>query len=166
MGSKTSTLASLVAQQRDKGQKARARKVQRRHQRSPVKWLEREWKALMSRHFPESSIEWTGAESSLVKKLVDERGFDEVLKLFNHFFETWGGRKVSRSGTPGVKLLWVMRGQLDAELAGRLKAPELRETRMNSGEFSEEAASVSPSHGWGDFEESADESYEGGGHGW
>ena len=165
MGSKTLTLAARLAQQGKRGAEARARRVQKRRETSPAKWLGREWKALMRQRFPGDEVEWTGAEAALAKKLIDERGFDDALKLFKHFFDTWDRRKASRSGTPGLKLLWVMRERLTAEMAGMVKVPELRETRIRSGEFSEEAAEASPSRGWGDSEEELDP-YEGCGNGW
>jgi hypothetical protein len=165
MGSKTLTLASLAAAQRDKGEKARARKVQKRRERSPAKWLGKEWKALMGRQFPGVEVEWTGAEAALAKKLVDERGFDGALGMVKHFFETWDRRRASRSGTPGFRLLWAMRSTLIAEMEGLAKIPELRETRIASGEFSEEAAEASPNRGWGDADEGGDP-YEGCGNGW
>lgn len=152
--------------QREKGRKARARRVQKRRTENPVKWLGKEWKLLMRQQFPETEVEWTGAEFALVKRLLDERGFDDVLRLFTHFFHTWNRRKASRTGTPGVKLLWAMKHQLDAEMAGRVKIPELRETRIKSGEYSEENAAASPSQGWGDFSEEIDECYKDGGNGW
>lgn len=166
MGSKTLTLATLAAQQREKGAKARARKVQKRRQTSPAKWLGKEWSAAYRRRFPGAEVEWTGAEVALAKRLVDERGFDNALKLINHFFDTWDRRKASRSGTPGFRLLWAMRERLVAEIEGRAKVPELRETRINSGEFSEESAAASPTHGWGDVEDDDTDPYEGVGNGW
>lgn len=166
MGSKTLTLATLVSSQREKGRKARERRVKRRSQASPVKWLGKEWLALLRRRFPEAKAEWTGAEAALAKKLVEERGYDGTLKLFNHFFDTWDRRKASRNGTPGLRLLWVMRERLVAEMEGTVKLPELRETRIRSGEFSEEAAEASPSHGWGDCSDEQEDPYEGCGNGW
>lgn len=166
MGSKTLTLSTLKVAQRDEGKAARARVVQKRKGKSPVMWLGVEWKSMMKRCFPEHTVKWTGTEAGLVKKLVDERGYDNVLKLFVHFFDTWERRKVSRKGVPGLKLLWVMRDQLDAEIAGRGKVPELRETKIKSGEYSEEAAAASPSLGWGEIDDSVDEAYEDGGDGW
>lgn len=166
MGSKTLTLSTLAAQQRDKGTKARARRVQKRKEQSPVKWLGKEWLALMRRIFPEAEAEWTGAEAALAKRLIDERGFDESLKLIKHFFDTWDRRRASRSGTPGFRLLWAMRERLVAEVEGKVRVPELRETRMASGEFSEEAAEASPDRGWGDIEDDGVDPYEGCGNGW
>lgn len=166
MGSKTLTLATLALQQREKGEKARARKVQRRRERSPVKWLGKEWLTLMRLRFPDAEAEWTGAEAALAKRLIDERGFEDALALVKHFFGTWDRRKASRSGTPGLKLLWVMREQLAAEMEGRVRVPELRETRITSGEFSEEAAEASPTRGWGDVEDDGTDPYEGCGNGW
>lgn len=166
MASKTLTLAALVEAQREKGKRARARRVEKRQTQSPVKWLGKEWMSLIKKDFPELEVEWTGADVALVKRLVDERGFDGVLELFTHFFMTWDRRKASRTGTPGVKLLWAMRGQLDAEIAGHAKVPELRETRIKSGEYTEEAAAANPSQGWGDISAKIGESYEGGGNGW
>lgn len=165
MGSKTLTLANLAASQRDKGQKARDKKVQRRIERSPVKWFGKEWKSLAVRHFPGVKVEWTGAEFALAKKLIDEEGFDKALEIANHFFETWGRRKFSRKGTPGFRLLWAMKATLMAEMQGLATVPELRETRIASGEYSEESADASPSQGWGEVEDDTDP-YEGCGNGW
>lgn len=166
MGSKTITLATLAAQQREKGAKARARKVQKRRQTSPAKWLGKEWSAAYRRRFPGAEVEWTGAEVALAKRLVDERGFDNALKLINHFFDTWDRRKASRSGTPGLRLLWVMRGQLAAEMEGRVKVPELREQKINSGEWTEGVEAANPTQGWGDWDEEDLGAYEDSGDGW
>lgn len=110
-------------------------------------------------------MEWTGAEAALAKRLVDELGFDGALKVIEHFFGTWDRRKASRSGTPGLRLLWAMRERLKAEMEGRAVIPELRETRIASGEFSEAAAEASPTQGWGDVTEDTDP-YKGCGNGW
>jgi len=165
MGSKTLTLATLAAAQRDKGVKARARKVQKRRTKSPAKWLGKEWAALYRQAFPGAKVEWTGAEAALAKKLVDEQGFEGALSMIKHFFGTWDRRKASRSGTPELRLLWVMRERMKAEMEGKVAVPELRETRIASGEFSEEAAEASPTQGWGEVEEDIDP-YEGCGNGW
>jgi len=166
MGSKTITLATLAAASRDKGAKARARRVKKRKEQSPAKWLGKEWSTIHRRCFPGTEVEWTGAEVALAKKLIDERGFDDALKLIRHFFDTWDRRKASRSGTPGFRLLWAMRERLVAEMEGRAKVPVLREMRINSGEFSEEAAEASPTRGWGEVGDDDDDPYEGCGNGW
>ena len=165
MGSKTLTLANLVAAQRDKGEKARNRKVQKRRKLSPAKWLGKEWANMVTRRFPGLEVTWGGAEFALAKKLVDEQGFDRALEIIDHFLSTWGRRKMSRKGTPGFKLLWVMRDTLIAEMKGLAKVPELRETRIASGEYSEEGADANPTQGWGETEEDLS-SYEGQGDGW
>lgn len=165
MGSKTLTLANLKFAQRDKGERSRARKVQKRKERSPTKWMGKEWKARMARLFPDIKVEWTGAEAALVKKLIDEHGYDKTLSIIDHFFDTWDRRKASRRSTPGFRFLWAMRSTLLAEMGGLVKVPELRETKIASGEFSEEAARASPTQGWGDVEEDIDP-YEGCGNGW
>jgi hypothetical protein len=166
MGSKTLTLANLAAASRDKGAKARARRVQKRKEQSPAKWLGKEWSVIHRRFFPGAEVEWTGAEIALAKRLIDECGFDDALEMIRHFFDTWDRRKASRSGIPGFRLMWAMRERLVAEMEGRAKVPELRETRINSGEFSEEAAEASPIRGWGEVVDDDENPYEGYGNGW
>lgn len=165
MTSKTLALANLVAAQRDKGKKARAKKVQSRRKRSPAKWLGKEWSNMVARKFPDIKVEWSGAEIVLAKKLIDEHGFDKSLKIAEHFIETWDRRRASKTGMPGFKLLWVMRDTLIAEMKGLVAVPETRETRIASGEYSEEGANASPTRGWGDVEEDLS-LYEGQKSGW
>lgn len=165
MGSKTLTLTNLKFASLDDGVKSRARKVKKRTERSPVKWLGKEWKSRMARFFPGTKVEWTGVEGSLVKKLIDENGYNRTLSMIDHFFDTWNRRKASRSGTPGIRFFWAIRGTLLAEMDGLAKIPELRETKIASGEFSEESAKASPTQGWGDVEEDTDP-YKGCGNGW
>jgi len=165
MGSKTLTLSNLAIAQRDKGAKARARKVKKRIEKSPAKWLGKEWSVMVARRFPGVTVEWGGAEFALAKKLIDEQGFDKAVEIIDHFLGTWDRRKMSRKGMPGFKLLWVMRDTLIAEIKGLAKVPELRETRIASGEYSEEGADASPSQGWGDIKEDLTP-YEDKGSGW
>lgn len=166
MGSKTLTLMENLTAAGRKGRAARARREAKRKELSPVKWLGKEWLKEYQRLFPDAKAEWTGEEGALAKRLIDERGYDEALGMIRHFFATWNRRKASRSGTPGFRLMWAMRERLVAEMEGRAKVPELRETRINSGEFSEEAAAASPTRGWGDVEDDGIDPYEGMGNGW
>jgi len=119
----------------------------------------------MAKLFPGVEVEWSGAEAALAKKLIDEHGFDRTLSIIDHFLGTWDRRKASRSGTPGFRFLWAMRSTLFSEMDGLVKIPELRETKIASGEFSEESAKASPTQGWGDVDEDTDP-YEGCGNGW
>ena len=151
MASKTITLMNLHQHSKKEGQKARDRRVNKRKEESPVKWLGKEWMTLFKKKYPEIESEWTGKDASIVKMLVKERGFDKTLDLIKYFLKTWTRRKASRTGIPNVGFMWAIRNQLDAEMSGKAKLPILREQKVVSGEWQKGAEKHAPTEGWGDI---------------
>jgi len=141
-------MRSALLERANQGAKARAKRAQRRQRQTPAKALEMEWRASMKSAFDVAPEKWGGAENALASRLVKEHGFDRAVELVRHFIGTWEARRRQEETLPGLKLLWVMRTDLIAELEGKKKAPKSKQERLAAGEYSEAGAQNCPEVGW------------------
>lgn len=162
MASKNEKLRSSMIEIGLKSKRAKERSEKKKKEKTPAQWLRKEWNAMMRAFHPGVKTEWSGADYSLAKKLVKELGDKQAKRIVEHFIETWDRRKASRTGVPGMRLCWVMRDQLLAEIEGKVKIRETREMKIRSGEYAG-TGDDSANAGWGDRD---DDPYEGIGNGW
>lgn len=148
MDVKSASFKEALLKRAVQGAQARAKRAQRRRERTPARALELEWRTSMNGAYGFVPEKWTGAENVLAKRLVEEHGFDKALEIARHFVGTWEARKWQEEILPGFKLLWAVRTDLIAELDGRKKTPTNKKERLAAGEYSEAGAQNCPDVGW------------------
>lgn len=138
-----------------KTSKAAEKRDAKRKKDQPIRELRVVWvEALRGLYGDELKVPpWRGEDFGLAKKLIkDLGGVEQASKVVRHFVSTWEARMTSgqraRGDMPSVKVCWVLRQKLVAELDGLAKMPQSKRERLQTREYSEEAAAASPKQGW------------------
>jgi hypothetical protein len=155
MSDRTSELAAALGKKLAKNRVSRERRAVKRQKTNPVAELHREWVSSMKSELGLVTVPaWAGAEYSLGKKLVGELGFEKAARLVRYFIETWSERKTAaqerRDEIPYMKLVWVLRARVLAEMEGAVSRPTSKRERVLRGEYDQASADASPMRGWGD----------------
>lgn len=96
-------------------------------------------------HGKTPGTKWSSAvELKLAKTFLTETTLEEAERDIRYFINEWCPAK---NAFPSFKLFWTVRGQVRAEVSGRLRPTTKRptkETRMSGGEYNADEAKKYP----------------------